>query len=300
MSLRFYGNGKLFLTGEYVVLDGAIAFAVPTKFGQSLEVSENGLNQLHWQSFDADGSLWYEASIALEDIVNNASAAHPVTQTLIGILHVAHRMNPNILHHGWYVKTQLTFPRNWGLGSSSTLIYTIAEWFGINPFHLLRDSFGGSGYDIACAGHDAPIFYKRTAEDVVVEEVDFHPSFINKLYFVYLNQKQSSKSAIAAYRSKQQHVGEVVAQIDGLTQRARQAKSSREFAQILREHEAILSEVIEQTPVQQRLFPDFDGTVKSLGAWGGDFVLVVSENDPSGYFKGKGYETIIGYRDMVL
>ena len=30
----FYSNGKLLITGEYVVLDGAKALALPTKFGQ--------------------------------------------------------------------------------------------------------------------------------------------------------------------------------------------------------------------------------------------------------------------------
>ena len=31
----FYSNGKLLLTSEYVVLDGAIALAIPTRLGQS-------------------------------------------------------------------------------------------------------------------------------------------------------------------------------------------------------------------------------------------------------------------------
>jgi hypothetical protein len=48
------------------------------------------------------------------------------------------------------------------------------------------------------------------------------------------------------------------------------------------------------------LFSDFDGAVKSLGAWGGDFVLAISNEDPTTYFKSKGYETIIAYKDMIL
>ena len=39
MEKTFYSNGKLLLTGEYVVLDGATALAIPTKYGQYLEIS---------------------------------------------------------------------------------------------------------------------------------------------------------------------------------------------------------------------------------------------------------------------
>jgi len=40
-SQSFYGNGKLLLSAEYFVLDGAVALALPTKLGQSLHVQEN-------------------------------------------------------------------------------------------------------------------------------------------------------------------------------------------------------------------------------------------------------------------
>ena len=36
----FYSNGKLLLTGEYLVIDGAKALAIPTQKGQSLSVKE--------------------------------------------------------------------------------------------------------------------------------------------------------------------------------------------------------------------------------------------------------------------
>ncbi|MFT6748973.1 MAG: hypothetical protein ACJAQ1_000901, partial [Flavobacterium sp.] len=39
---------------------------------------------------------------------------------------------------------------------------------------------------------------------------------------------------------------------------------------------------------------------KSLGAWGGDFVMIISENNPKSYFKAKGYETILTYNEMIL
>ena len=36
--MEFYSNGKLFILGEYYVLQGAKVFALPTKFGQYLSV----------------------------------------------------------------------------------------------------------------------------------------------------------------------------------------------------------------------------------------------------------------------
>ena len=40
LEQNFYSNGKLLLTAEYLVLDGAKALALPTKFGQDLEVKK--------------------------------------------------------------------------------------------------------------------------------------------------------------------------------------------------------------------------------------------------------------------
>jgi hypothetical protein len=46
----FYSNGKLLLTGEYVVLDGAEALALPTRFGQNLKVKQGVTQELKWLS----------------------------------------------------------------------------------------------------------------------------------------------------------------------------------------------------------------------------------------------------------
>jgi hypothetical protein len=47
-------------------------------------------------------------------------------------------------------------------------------------------------------------------------------------------------------------------------------------------------------------FSDFKGEIKSLGAWGGDFVMVISESDPTAYFSEKGFTTVISYDEMIL
>ena len=62
----------------------------------------------------------------------------------------------------------------------------------------------------------------------------------------------------------------------------------------------IISSIIELPTVKERLFPDYFGTLKSLGAWGGDFILATGDKNTPQYFKAKGYTTILRYSDMVL
>jgi hypothetical protein len=40
--------------------------------------------------------------------------------------------------------------------------------------------------------------------------------------------------------------------------------------------------------------------IKSLGAWGGDFVLATGDDKTISYFKSKGYNTVIPYSKMAL
>ena len=64
----FYSNGKLLITGEYLVLNGAKALALPTKFGQSLQVSSLVEQKISWTSFDTDKSIWFETELTFEDV----------------------------------------------------------------------------------------------------------------------------------------------------------------------------------------------------------------------------------------
>jgi hypothetical protein len=85
------------------------------------------------------------------------------------------------------------------------LINNVAQWLQIDAFELLNNSFGGSGYDIACAQKDTPIVYRLENGLPFVEPVTFNPEFTDKLYFVYLNKKQSSKAAIKSYYNNRHH-----------------------------------------------------------------------------------------------
>ncbi|MCP2026801.1 mevalonate kinase [Flavobacterium sp. HSC-32F16] len=302
MSTTFYSNGKLFISGEYLVLDGADAFALPTKFGQDLIV-EDGENQIiEWKSYDYDKQLWFENVISFDEIINNInSEIETVRTTLINILHEAYLLNPEFIEQskGYKVTTNLTFPRNWGLGTSSTLINNIAQWTKINAFTLLKNSFGGSGYDIACAQNNTPILYR--IENNFVEPVIFNPDFTKNIFFVYLNKKQNSKTAIQAYnRHKDQNLAKSVAENNKITNTILNAKTLKEFAYAVEKHEIHLSNIMEIKTIKEIAFPDFNGTIKSLGAWGGDFVMVVSNENPKDYFSSKGYNIILSYDEMIL
>jgi mevalonate kinase len=304
MKKEFYSNGKLLITGEYLVLDGAKAFALPTKFGQNLIV-EKGTNEvINWKSYDADGSIWFEETIPFSEIVTQKNSENEsVKSTLIAILHEAFLLNPDFitLSQGYTITTQLTFPKSWGLGTSSTLINNIAQWLQINAFTLLKNSFGGSGYDIACAQNNSPILYHLDQEKPIVEKVIFDPAFTENLYFVYLNKKQSSKKAINSYNTnKKNNLTQTIASNDKITFDVLNAKTLQSFALAIETHEAEMSNTLKMQTVKESLFADFDGSIKSLGAWGGDFVMAIAKENPTAYFASKGYQTVIPYAEMIL
>lgn len=300
--MKFYSNGKLFILGEYYVLEGAKVFALPTKFGQSLDVFPISTTVLSWKSYDADGSVWYNDEIAVNDIIsNNQFSSDKVRNTLIDILHQAHIMNPTVLQtNGFLIETKLTFPRNWGLGTSSTLINNIAQWFQIDAFELLQRSFGGSGFDIACAQNNVPVTYQVKNNQPIVDQVAFDPTFKDQIYFVYLNQKRDSKEAIANFRKKQKNLTDEVSEVSKMTEELLKIQDLETFISFFKRYEQNLSAILETPTIQEQLFPDFDGLVKSLGGWGGDFVMVASKENPINYFKEKGFEIIIKYQDMIL
>ena len=304
MKQTFYSNGKLLITGEYLVLDGAKAFALPTKFGQNLIIEEAEGQIIHWKSYDSDGSIWFEDNIPFSSIIRKErfDDAKNIKNTLIGILHEAFRMNPDLItkSKGYKIRTELTFPKFWGLGTSSTVINNIAQWQQIDAFELLKTSFGGSGYDIACAQNNSAIIYQLVNEKPVIECISFNPDFKDKIFFVYLNKKQNSKAAIASYYGKQGNLDKSIANINAITDTVMNAKTAKEFGVALQNHEIEMSNILELKTVKEALFPDFDGVIKSLGAWGGDFVMSISKDDPTAYFKSRGFEIVIPYDEMIL
>lgn len=299
MNKSFYSNGKLLLTGEYVVLDGAMALAIPTGYGQTLNVKIAKNEGLHWKSFDEKREVWFEDVFDLNNL-EGKNAQNPTSKTLSQILQSAKKLNSDFLSagHGFEVSTHLDFPRNWGLGTSSTLINNIAQWSKTDGFKLLANSFGGSGYDIAAAQNDFPIFYKFDKNKPKINRVDLDWDFKDSLFFVHLNKKQDSKKGIAHYKNAGTE-RDVIRRISEIGMEVAQCRSLEQFENLMNEHERIISKTIGIAPVKEMLFRDYPFTVKSLGAWGGDFILATGNKENWNYFKGKGFKTIFSFSEMT-
>jgi mevalonate kinase len=294
---HFRANGKLLLTAEYTVLRGALALALPTRQGQTLQISPSGDTLMHWQSKAQDGSIWFEATFASDFSVLKTSD-HSVAKRLVAILKMAAELNTGFNPFGSAAVTQLEFNRAWGLGSSSTLVALIAQWAQVDALQLFFKTQTGSGYDVAAAQSDAPLLY-RLVEDGLAEvsATKFRPPFARDLAFVYLGQKQQSDKEVARFADCETSTEQLEA-ISAITQKIIACQTLAEFEKLLREHEHITGEIISQQPVQQRLFADYPGVVKSLGAWGGDFVLATQLDHAKVYFPQAGYATVLGWDDL--
>jgi hypothetical protein len=302
----FYSHGKLLLSGEYLVLDGALSLALPTRYGQWLRVRASDADGLEWKSCGPDGDTWFASVFSKTDLQelqgNEARFTDDTRGRLCQILGAILRLRPDFMEElqGVSVETQVEFPLDWGLGSSSTLISNLAYWSGTSPFRLLSLTFGGSGYDVAAAREEGPFFYKLNEDgDPEVEQSDFDPPFANELFFVHLNQKQDSREGISRYRDRSFDRAFAAQACSDLTRQLAGAATLQAFSQAMDRHESLISGLLGMPTVKESRFPDYAGSVKSLGAWGGDFILATGAESDQEYFRKKGFSTLLSYREMI-
>ncbi len=309
MHKTYYAHGKLLITGEYLVLDNAKALALPTKLGQKLSVKNTDKPGIKWSSFLADGSLWFSQEFNFDNqqinykIEERNLKNEDVIKNLNFILQEVFKLSSKLdFKNGYEINSFLEFPRDWGLGSSSTLIHNLSQWAQINPYQLLKKTFGGSGYDIACADRNTPIIYQRNEENPFVKSVSFQPHFNDQIFFVYLNQKKNSREAIQHYRSLDKVAKkEATIEINKITDSILDSTIAlSEFEQLINKHEEILSKVLKTPTIKEQLFKNYKGSIKSLGGWGGDFILATGSFKMMSYFKDLGYTTIIPFSEMVF
>jgi mevalonate kinase len=299
-----FAHGKLLLSGEYFVLDGALALALPVRFGQSLRVETwKEPASLSWTSKNEEGVAWYLAEFTLPDLEVLTDTDRKISENLQGVLRACQRQNPHFLDGtmGLKVLTQNNFPRNWGLGTSSTLIAAVARWAEANPYTVLFETMGGSGYDLACAYAEGPLLYRLEGQTPEVKPVDFDPPYAEHLYFVYLDKKQDSRAGILRYRNLGSGTAAQVAEVSDLTRRMLAAEDLEAFERVVIAQEQCIGAALELPTAKSLYFSDYWGAVKSLGAWGGDFVLVTSargEAETRGYFLEKGFEVVLGLGDL--
>ena len=298
--MRLYSNGKLLISGEYVILDGALSLAVPTLFGQYLEILKDDSKYIKWTSKNSNGKVWFQCKIYRKNLELDKSSSSKISNTLIEIIKNIRDFNPNFLtNSGASITTKLTFDKDWGLGSSSTLISNLSKLAGIDPFKLNNRIFNGSGYDIACAGSNSPLLFSKSENEKYIKEVSFRPVFHENIYFVYLNRKQNSLTEVKKYK-KTKSSKESISEISEITKNILNCNEYKIFNELIRSHEQVISKLISKQTIKKELFNDFHGEIKSLGAWGGDFILVSSESNPLDYFKNKGYNTLFKFSDLLI
>ena len=127
----------------------------------------------------------------------------------------------------------------------------------------------------------------------------FRPVFHENIYFIYLNRKQNSLNEVKKYK-KVKPSKELISEISEITKNILNCSDQKIFNELICSHEQIISKLISKTTIKKELFKDFSGEIKSLGAWGGDFIMVSSEDNPINYFKNKGYDTVFKFSDLLI
>ena len=303
--LTYRANGKLLLFGEYFVMDGCTALAIPTSFGQNLYYTseKEQLRGLKWKSIDYKGNVWFEAYFD-ENLKLLFTHDRDTAFTLQKILVAAKELNPGFLVDDLYhdIRTEINFPLEWGLGSSSTLIYLTARMARVDSFELFFRSFQGSGYDIACAASDKPILYRLEDRKPLWTQVEITWPFKDDIHFVYLGNKQNSREGIAHYKERRDHLQKTTERLDQISRECLEVKERMAFIDLMQSSEQLISQALEMRKIKDLQFHDFPGGVKSLGAWGGDFVMALASRetfDTATYFRDKGFHSVFTYSQMI-
>lgn len=327
-SASFWSRGKLLITGEYAVLYGAGSLALPVKQGQKLIWSEgnkgpgrnsDGERDLKWVT-RVNGKKWFSAVFRGSDYLPVSADDWTKADFLRHIIFNASRLSDGPPLFG-KVESLVDFDMEWGLGSSSSLISNVAFMFDVNPFALHFAVSKGSGYDIACARSNSPVIYRLSYQSdnysrektaavsegifpvPVYRAVDFNPPFKDKLFFAYTGRKQDSAVSVNKFLSGTGLNDNDVAAITRIGEEVLKVGDIGGFNSLLKEHDHILSGVLDEVPVNESLFGDFPGYVKSLGAWGGDFVLISWEGDVKDLearLKQKGIDIVLPYDTLIF
>jgi mevalonate kinase len=267
-----------------------------------VQTGDTPADELHWSSLDDKGEEWFKAVFrrnAMHDFTK------PEEQRLAQIFISVQQQSSEAYDKLWgsSVVLQLEFPRQWGLGSSSTMISLLSQWLEVNPYQLLEDSFGGSGYDLACATAEGAILYQRRSGDLpLVSPLSWEPEYRDQLFFAYQGHKQNSREGIQYYRELCGAQVTLIDEVSTLTQAFLSANTLAEASRVAAKHEDFISTVLQMDKIQEQRFSDFPGVVKSLGAWGGDFVLVFSPWNAvktRQYFNEKGCPNVLSYTEMI-
>ena len=300
MAEVFKSHGKLMITGEYFVLYGAKSLLLPTKFFQDMTVSTfNEEALVLWESYDQNNNKWFSSEFDLPNLSIRGSETKEKI-FLKKILDFVAKKKPNIFENnsGINIKTRMDFNRSWGLGSSAILINNLSNYFGLDPFEVSKNVTNSSGADIASTKISKPIIFSINDKKPYYKEVHFNPPFSKNLLFVFLNKKQSSEKEVEKFKKIRIEDNEIRT-ISEITNQVLRCEKIDDFNDLIEKHESIISSKIKKETVKNSLFKDFNGSIKSLGAWGGDFVLACGHNNLKNYFKNKGFDISYSFNEII-
>tara|TARA_B100001564_G_scaffold138294_1_gene116159 strand:- start:1717 stop:2631 length:915 start_codon:yes stop_codon:yes gene_type:complete len=292
----FHSNGKLLISGEYLVLDGALSLALPCKFGQYLNFTEDSNGTLEWISKDMNDTIWFTAYFEAKTLKVLKTSNYNTVKWVKKILEFCNKNSLKNKSLQGKIECKLEFPNNWGLGSSSTLLNNLASLYEVNPYDLHFSTTNGSGYDIACAGSNSALTYQVIENIPQVKKMDWSPVFKDEILFIFLKKKQKSNLEVKRFKELKKDP-DLISRISSITKEIIYSKTIEEFEHLLDEHEAITGQYIQSETVKSKYFSDYEGSVKSLGAWGGDFVLATRKN--KNYFLDKGFDTILSFSEII-
>ena len=299
--MLFKSNGKILLCSEYLVLEGAKAIALPSKLTQDLQVTKCENKIIEWQSFDENNDLWFEEKFYFSgsDLKYDGEKNKTSEKILLLFKYLLKTKDIKDILGNKFL-TKLNFKRDWGLGTSSTFVNNLAKWAKTDPYKLLFSAFNGSGYDIACCDVKNPIFFQKKQNSISIENISFNPPFVENLYLVYLEKKQNTQTSIINYLNIKSDRKHLIEKANFIAEEIIKCKDLNQFEELIVEHENIIASATSQEPIHQSVFSAYcQGKIKSLGAWGGDFILVTSKNNDLSFFKNKGYNTILKLSELV-
>lgn len=293
----FQASGKLLLFGEYLVLRNTPCLAVPLRFGQKMTVEKSNFDGILWESF-ALNQPWFSARFS-NDLMIIESSDLEKASIIQNLLKQIQTLNSALELRNIHLIFQADFDRNFGFGTSSTLISLLSQWAKVNPYLLLESSFGGSGYDIAAATTSLPFTY--TIHDKITQSFVLPKAITDKLLFVYLGKKQQSSREISKFKTKQTTEHQL-AEMNNIVKQASICQSIETWENLIEQSENLLSEILEMPKVKDLYFSDYPHAIKSLGAWGGDFVMATCRDIKTAkdYFQQHGKNVVFEYDELVF
>ncbi|MCT3815627.1 30S ribosomal protein S6 [Elizabethkingia anophelis] len=282
-------------------MDGAKALAIPTKPGQDLsaEKIDDHRSLIYWETY-REGKLWLKTCIDYKNLFVTETNIANASAFILKIFSTLKDMRSESLEadYSYILKSNVQFPENFGLGSSSTLMNNIANWGNVDAFALNDIALGGSGYDIAVAKAGAPIIYIRNRGNKTVETVNYSPSFKDQLLFVHLNKKQDSREGITMYKQMEKSQ-DLIHYFSKLTDEILISGNLENFSLIMEDHEKTMSNFLKIPTVKEKYFKNAPSFFKSLGAWGGDFILTTKFCDYENYFLHNGFPNFFSYDELI-